>query len=66
MNETFTKDQIISALKGWADYGEQTYVPEKATGELGHRGYFSGQGWAARVIRSVIAEMENQQQSEAP
>lgn len=57
MEESFTQDQILNTLKTWVEYGRQTYKADKRLDELGHRGYFSGNGFAARVLKHVIAEM---------
>lgn len=40
----FTPDQIDSAIKAFLDFGEQT-------AGTAHQGYFSGPGWAAKVLR---------------
>lgn len=56
--ESFTTEEIVRTLKAWAEYGRQTYKADKHPDELGHRGYFSGEGFAARVLKHVIAKME--------
>lgn len=58
--ETFSPTELLSALKQWLEFGEDTYNPQKRIGDrCGHGGYFNGCGWAARVLRwhlSVIEE----------
>lgn len=56
--ESFTAEQIVRTLKAWLEYGRQTYKADKHPDELGHTGYFSGEGFAARVLKHVIAKME--------
>ena len=49
MSETFTPDQVDSAIAAFLEYGEQSLNDDLSQG--GHRGYFSGNGWAARCLR---------------
>lgn len=58
-SEVFSHDQVIDALKQWLDYGELSYVPKKALGAPGHGGYYRGSGWAARVLKQHIADLES-------
>ena len=63
--EIFPEQEINEALKAWLQYGERSLVREKLPGGLGHMGYFSGSGWAARVLRDhlqhrIAAEGQNE------
>lgn len=53
--EVFTPDQHLQAVTLFLQYGEKTLVragtPQCST--LGHKGYFSNCGWAARALRSL-------------
>lgn len=51
--ETFTPNQHISGISAFLDYGEQTFNPEDSSQPGGHKGYFSGPGWAARCTRHL-------------
>lgn len=42
--EIFTKDQIEHAIKAFLEFGEQSF-------DKCHKGYFSGDGFAARALR---------------
>lgn len=50
-NETFTTYDVVSAIEEFLAYGEKTCDPNKPDGTPGHRGYYSGSGWPARVLR---------------
>ncbi len=58
--ETFTKNQVIDAIKSFLEYGEKTLVIDKISGEPGHKGYFSGIGWAARCLRFHLEELKEE------
>jgi hypothetical protein len=49
--EVFTDEQIKIAIHQWLQYGENSVVLNRELDEPGHRGYFSGGGWAARALR---------------
>jgi hypothetical protein len=54
--EKFTAGQHLEAVKLFLDYGTKTLVREgmhRDSCGLGHKGYFSGIGWAARSLRSL-------------
>ncbi len=55
--ETFDKSETIKSIKQFLDYGEQSYEPK---GSDGHAGYFSGDGWAARVLRSHLKDLKRE------
>ena len=59
--ETFTDSQIRSALSAFLEYGEQSYRPDCADHDVGHRGYFSGPGWAARCLRYHLDNLRSNQ-----
>lgn len=50
--EEFTDAEIRHAIEQWLEYGE-------ASQGKAHHGYFSGIGWAARVLRFHLVELEN-------
>jgi hypothetical protein len=54
MREEFDPDQVIIAIEHFLDYGEQTYQKGQ------HDGYFSGNGWAARVLRFHHKQLNEQ------
>jgi hypothetical protein len=55
----FTRDQIIEAIRQFLNYGEETYNPKELVGKtFGHRGYFSGDGWAASCLRAHLEELK--------
>ncbi len=59
--ETFTKNQVIDAIKSFLEYGEKTYTPDRLPGDYtkhGQNGYFSGTGWAARCLRFHLEELK--------
>lgn len=49
MEEKFSDDQINDAIQQFLEYGQASFV---GNGEMnkGHRGYYSGAGWAARCL----------------
>lgn len=59
----YTKDQILEALRSWEAFGRFTFKPDKREDELGHKGYYSGGGFAACVLRALIEEMKNAKRS---
>jgi hypothetical protein len=58
--ELFTNSEIEHALEQFLEYGEQSYDPDMASGEQGHKGYFSGSGWAARCLRYHLKKLRAQ------
>ena len=59
-NEYFTPTQICNAIKAFLDYGEESFNPDKQIGDgVGHGGYFSGNGWAARCLRLHLEQLKN-------
>ncbi len=56
--ETFDARQILCAIDQFLEYGEESYVEDKEPNEPGQRGYFSGQGWAARCLRYHREQVE--------
>ena len=60
--ETFTKNQVVDAIESFLEYGEKTFVEEKEIGGLGQKGYFSGNGWAARCLRYHLEELKGEQE----
>jgi hypothetical protein len=61
--EVFTPQQVEHAIQTWLGYGEDSYVEAKEPGEPGHRGYFSGSGWAARCLRFHLEELRRAAES---
>lgn len=63
--ETFTAAQINDALEQFLEYGKDTLLnvsgKPKPGKPVGHMGYFSGMGFAARALRYLLA-----QRKEAP
>jgi hypothetical protein len=60
--ETFTDNEIITAIKQWLEHGEKCFVKNKPLGdERGHAGYFSGDGWAARCLRFHLDQLTGAQ-----
>lgn len=57
--EIFTHDDIIHALISWLKFGEDEL-------DKGHKGYFSGGGWAARVMRSHLDSLMSPRKMSAP
>ena len=55
--ETFSKDQIEHAVKLFLDFGETSF-------NQCHKGYFSGDGFAARALRFHLSELKNESGSE--
>ena len=53
--KTFDKVETIKSIEQFLVYGEQTYEPK---GSNGHAGYFSGDGWAAKVLRSHLEDLK--------
>jgi hypothetical protein len=50
--ETFAKWEVIAAIEQFLEYGEEQF-------QKSHDGYFSGQGWAARCLRSHKEQLLN-------
>ena len=53
--ETFDKSETIKSIERFLVYGEKTYEPK---GPNGHAGYFSGDAWAAKVLRSHLEDLK--------
>lgn len=51
IEETFTNDEIRSAIKSFLRFGEDQYDKSQA-------GYFSGPGFAARAMRFHLKKLE--------
>lgn len=51
--ETFSQTQVMMSIKQFLEYGEDTCFEE-----MGHRGYYSGHGWAARCLRFHLRKLE--------
>lgn len=49
--------EVADAIKEFLDYGEKTFVPNKPIGAIGHAGYFSGDGWPAKILRIHAEEL---------
>ncbi len=61
--ETFTPPQVALALRDFLSYGEESF--ERSGG---HKGYFSGDGYAARCLRwhlRTLTEIEGRQPAPA-
>lgn len=58
--EQFNQTQVQAAIEQFLEYGEDSFAPEKEPKERGHRGYFSGGGWAARALRFHLAQLKEQ------
>lgn len=56
--ETFTREEMMSALKSFIDYGEQTLRAHSNLPCAGHQGYFSGSGFAARAARHLYKQLK--------
>jgi hypothetical protein len=58
MSEHFSDTEYVHAIENWLEYGQQEYGKSQ-------QGYFSGGGWAARVLRSLkerlLIEIHNKQ-----
>ena len=52
--ETFSDSQTIQAIQQWLDYGMESYNGGS------HRGYFSGEGWAARCLRAHLQKLKGE------
>ena len=65
-DETFTKEQIQSAIKAFIEFGEQSLCPDSYRDKhdttkchlLGHHGYFSNGGFAARALKYHLNTFE--------
>lgn len=66
MNETFDTNQVICAIQQFLEFGEQEYVEHKNEGELGHMGYFSRNGWAARCLRFHLEQITQSHKTPKP
>ena len=55
--ETFTEAEIVRALGEYLAWGEHSVVPNGRAIGYGHRGYYSGDGWPARVLRYHLAQL---------
>jgi hypothetical protein len=54
--EKFTAAEHLVAVVQFIQYGEKTRVPDNLPSSgcsLGHKGYYSGIGWAARALKSL-------------
>lgn len=60
-DETFSHEQVLHAIETFLQYGEQSYCPSGAP-DAGHRGYFSGSGWAARCLRWHFEQLKAEQE----
>ena len=49
--ETFDASQVQAAIESFLEWGERQYGK-------GHKGYFSGPGWAARCLRYHLATLQ--------
>jgi hypothetical protein len=62
---TFTEAEVIAAIEQWLRFGEGSCVELGQAFNSGHRGYYSQDGWAARVLKfhlsQLKAEMEGKQ-----
>ncbi len=56
--ETFTQSEIIAALGSFLKFGEMSHVPGNMPLHYGHRGYFSGPGFAARALRYHLEQLQ--------
>ena len=50
-SEVFDQDAITKAIKDFLEYGEKSFRG------VGHQGYFSGGGFAARVLRYHLEQL---------
>jgi hypothetical protein len=57
MDEAFSKQQVIAAIEQWLEYGESSFNGK------GHKGYFSGSGWAARCLRHHLEQIKSERKS---
>ena len=55
--ETFTKIEMMTAVKQFLTYGEESYNPQSNRNITGHRGYYSDCGWAARALRYLYEQL---------
>lgn len=53
MTERFTHEDYCKALRGFLEFGDQTF-------ETAHQGVFSGEGWDARVLRALLEDLSAQ------
>jgi hypothetical protein len=58
--ETFTKEQMINAVRSFLEYGEETMCAFDQSKAKGHQGYFSGSGFAARAMRYVYKQLKTE------
>lgn len=56
--ENFNTKDVVVAICAFLKYGEDTFNPNKKRKEPGHKGYFSGDGWAARCLRYHKEQLE--------
>ena len=56
--ETFTREQIMNAVKSFIEYGENTMCAFDQSKATGHQGYFSGSGYAARAMRFLYEQLK--------
>lgn len=56
--ETFTKEQMINAVRSFLEYGEETMCAFDQSKAKGHQGYFSGSGFAARALRYLYNQLK--------
>lgn len=57
-HDQFTTGQVESAIKDFLKFGEDQ-------NGIGHKGYFSGSGWAANCLRSHLAALSATQPAQA-
>lgn len=55
--EIFTKTEVITAVKQFLTYGEDSFNPHANRNISGHRGYYSECGWAARALRYLYEQL---------
>ena len=55
--EIFTPAEVESAVRRFLEFGEESYVPGNRPFKSGHHGYYSGSGWAARVLRYHLQQL---------
>lgn len=63
MSESFSEEQVITAIKQFLQYGEDGYRSSMIVSPPGgncHLGYYSGNGFAARALRYHLQQLEPQ------
>lgn len=56
--EKFSKQDTIDAVHSFLMYGESGFTEEAELIGNQHRGYYSGSGWAARVLRQHFEDLK--------